>query len=217
MSKTEEVVADRRAVLTGAMALSLSACAGNLIGPPSPAAALYVLRPEFGPVSGGSPVRQQLVVAVPAAPAALDTERIALERGVDVMDYYAQSQWTDRLPLVVQSLLVEGFEKSGQVAAVAREGAGIRADVVLETELRQFEAYYAVPDTAPEIRITLVAKLVGVTNRNVIDTMEVSRTARASANNLQSVIAAFTLAGGEALKDTVRWAIADLSSRRAGA
>jgi len=217
MSRAENPMLHRRVVLTGGVALSLSACAGNLIGPPSPAAALYVLRPEFGPVSGGAPVRQQLVVAVPAAPAALDIERIALERGANVLDYYAQSQWTDRLPLVVQSLLVEGFEKSGQVAAVAREGTGIRADVVLETELRQFEAYYAVPDTPPEIRITMVAKLVGVTNRSVIDTTEVSRTARASANTLQSVIAAFTVAADEALKEIVRWTIVDLSSRHPGA
>lgn len=216
MSRTENLMTDRRAVLTGGLALSLSACAGNLIGPPSPAPALYVLRPEFGPVSGASPVRQQLTVAVPAAPAALDTERIALERNANVMDYFAQSQWTDRLPLVVQSLLVEGFEKSGAVAAVGREGAGIRADVVLETELRQFEAFYAVADTAPEIRITMVAKLVNVTNRGVIDTTEVSRSARSAANDLRSITAAFTLASGEALKEVVRWTVADLSLRRAG-
>jgi len=73
------------------------------------------------------------------------------------MDYYANSQWTDRVPLLLQSLLVEAFEKSGRIAAVGRETAGIRADYVLETEIRDFEAYYAVPDAAPNVRANITA------------------------------------------------------------
>lgn len=214
MSTMRHPLPDRRATLTGGLALALSACSGNLIGPSSPAPDLYVLHPQFGPLSTPASVTQQLVVAIPAANAALDTDRIALERGANLMDYYAQSQWTDRLPLLIQSLLVEGFEKSGRVAAVGREGAGIRADVILETEIRQFEAYYATADAAPDIRVSLVAKLVGVSNRSVINTTEVSRVSRAAANNLPSIVTAFTTAAGGALQELVGWTVTRLASRR---
>src|ERR1043166_7445800 len=71
------------------------------------------------------------------------------------MDYYAHAQWTDRAPLLLQGLLVEAFEKSQRIAAVGRESAGIRSDYILQSELHDFEAYYAVPDTPPKIRVSL--------------------------------------------------------------
>lgn len=203
--------ANRRTVLTGGLALTLSACSGNLIGPSSPAPDLYVLHPEFGSVSDAKPIRQQLVVAVPAASDALDTERIALEHAPNTMDYYAHSQWTDRLSLLVQSLLVEAFERSGRVAGVGREGAGIRPDVILESEIRHFEAFYASPDTPPEVRVTLVPKLVGAVHREVIAATEVTRSARPAANDMPQITAAFGTAANEVLRETVRWALSALA------
>jgi cholesterol transport system auxiliary component len=205
--------ASRRAVLTGSFALTLSACAGNLIGPPSPPPELYVLHPAFGPLPDTPLIRQQLVVAIPVASEALDTARIALERAPNTMDYYAHAQWTDRLPLLVQALLVEAFEKSGGIAAVGRETEGIRADVVLETEIRHFEAYYAVPDTAPEIHVALMARLVGALHREVIGVSEVTRSARAAANDMPNITAAFAAAAGDALREIVRWALPTLPKR----
>src|SRR5436305_2765007 len=105
----------RRGILLGGVALTLSGCGGNLIGPPSPAPQIYVLHPEFAGVTDAPSVGWQLVVAAPVAPASLDVERIALERAPNVMDYYANAQWADRLPLVIQTLLVEAFEKSGKI------------------------------------------------------------------------------------------------------
>jgi cholesterol transport system auxiliary component len=205
--------ASRRAVLTGGLALTLSACGGNLIGPSSPAPDLYVLHPEFGALPDAPLVREQLVVAVPGASEALDTERIALEHAPNSLDYYAHSQWTDRLSLLVQSLLVQAFERSGRIAGVGREGAGIRPDVVLEAEIRHFEAYYAVADTPPEIRVSLVPKLVGAVHREIIATTEVTRSVRAAANDMTGITAAFGAAANDTVKEVVRWALLALASR----
>jgi cholesterol transport system auxiliary component len=203
----------RRLVLTGGLALSLSACGGNLIGPSSPAPDLYVLHPDFGALPDTPSIRQQLVVAVPTASEVLDTERIALERAPNTMDYYAHSQWIDRLPLLLQSLLVEAFEKSGRIPGVGREAAGIHADVVLETEVRHFEAYYAVSDTPPEIRATLVAKLVSAVQREVMGSTEVTRSVRATGNDMPHITAAFAAAATDSLKEIVRTTLAALASR----
>jgi cholesterol transport system auxiliary component len=196
----------RRGFLASGGALALAGCAGNLIGPP-PAPQLYVLHPEFGPLLQAPSVQWELIVALPIAPESLDTERIALINAPNVMDYYAHAQWTDRAPLLLQGLMVEAFEKSQRIAAVAREGAGIRSDYILVSELHDFEAYYAVPDTPPRIRVGLSVSLLGSLHHEVIATVPVSREADAAANSLAAVTAAFSQATGEAIGDIVNWAL----------
>lgn len=196
----------RRGFLASGGALALAGCAGNLIGPP-PAPQLYVLHPEFGPLLQVPPVQWELIVALPIAPESLDTERIALINAPNVMDYYAHAQWTDRAPLLLQGLMVEAFEKSQRIAAVGRESAAIRSDYILVSELHDFEAYYAVPDTPPKIRVGLSVSLLGSLHHEVIATVPVSREADAAANTLAAVTAAFSQATGEAIGDIVDWAL----------
>jgi cholesterol transport system auxiliary component len=196
----------RRALLQSAGAVALAGCSSNLIGPP-PAPQIYVLHPDFSPVANAPMVSCQLVVSVPAATESLDTERIALVRAPNTMDYYANSQWTDRVPLLVQSLLVEAFEKSNRINAVGRESAGIRADYVLESEIRDFSAHYTVLDTPPKIRVGVTAKLVGALSRDVAATMQFENEAQAAANNMSSIAAAFTQATEAAVSRIVSWTL----------
>jgi cholesterol transport system auxiliary component len=204
----------RRGILVGGAAMTLAGCGGGgLIGPPSPAPQIYVLHPEFGPVADAAAVGWQLVVATPVAAASLDTERIALERAPNIMDYYASSQWPDRLPVLIQSLLVEALEKSGKIRAVGRETEGIRADYVLESEIRDFEAFYAVADTPPNIRVTITAKLLAALSHELVATTQASQQARAAANDMANITAAFTRAAGSALGDIVGWVLRAPSPR----
>ena len=196
----------RRVLLQGAGAVALTGCSSNLIGPP-PAPQTYVLRPAFGPVTAAANVSWQLVIAVPNAPEVLDTERIALERAPNTMDYYANSQWTDRVPLLVQSLVVEAFEKSGRINAVGRESAGIRPDYILDAEIRDFSAHYTAPDTLPKVRVGIGTKLVGSLNREVIGSAAFEEEAPSAANNMANITAAFTQAAGAAVSRIVEWTL----------
>src|ERR1043166_1065478 len=110
---------------TGAVR-GVASCSG-LIGPP-PAPQLYVLHPEFQPIADAAAVPWQLTVGVSVTPESLHTGRIALMHAPNGMDFYAHSAWTDSVPQLVQSLLVEAFQKSGKIAAVGGEGQGIRGD-----------------------------------------------------------------------------------------
>ena len=195
----------RRVLLQGAGAVALAGCS-NLIGPP-PAPQIYVLRPAFAPVTAGPNVSWQLVIAVPTAPESLDTERIALERAPDTMDYYANSQWTDRAPVLMQSLLVEAFEKSRRIDAVGRESAGIRPDYILEADIRDFSAHYVVLDTAPKVQVSMGVKLVGALRREVIGSGVFEDEAQAAANNMASITAAFAQATGTTLSRIVTWTL----------
>lgn len=196
----------RRGLLVGAGSMALAACSGNLIGPP-PASQIYVLHPDFPALPEAPMADWQLVIADPIAPQSLDRERIALLRAPNAMDYYANAQWNDRVPELLQSLLVEAFEKSGRIKAVGRDVQDLAGNYILETEIRDFEAYYPVPDTAPKIRVSLTATFMGSLRHDVVATMHSEHEAQAAANDLWSVTAAFTQATGAAISEIVNWSL----------
>lgn len=195
----------RRLVLaSGAVILTLGGC-GSLLGPSNPPSQIYRLGAAFPVFAPGSSVSWQLAVARPVASQTLDTDRIALLRGA-AMDYYADAQWNDSVPRLVQSLLVEAFERSGRILAVARESEGVRADYTLETEIRNFEAQYATADGAPTIVVDLVARLVGAQGA-VVASEDVRQSQAAGANSVAGVVQAFEQGVGAALGHIVTWTL----------
>ncbi len=189
-----------------ALVLPLAACSG-IVGPP-PAGQIYRLHPQAFAAGTGARAGWQLSVAPPLAPQSLDTSRIALLHSPTLMDYYANAAWNDRAPVMVQSLLLEAFEASGRIGAVGREDSGLRTDYLLQSELRDFEAQYDVPDAAPRIVVKLLLRLVKIPERNVVGTTLISREAQASANSLPAVADAFSEATGAAVKEAVDWTLA---------
>ena len=203
MSDPMIVPTRRQMVLAGAALLMLAGC-GGLLGPSGPPLQLYRLRPTF-PAAGGPSVSWQLAVARPLAPQSLDTERIALMRGA-MMDYYADAQWNDSAPRLVQSLLVEAFEKSGRILAVAGESGAVHADYTLECEIRDFDAQYASDNGAPMIVVEIEARLLGP-HGTVVASLDAKQTAPASANSVPSAVAAFDQAVSATLAQIVTWTL----------
>jgi cholesterol transport system auxiliary component len=109
-------------------------------------------------------------------------------------------------------LLVEAFEKSGRITAVAPESDGLRADYLLATDVRDFEAQYDEPTGAPVATVDIEAKLLDARG-NVVSSLEARRTARASANSVPAAVAAFDEALGGALAQIVAWAITSAPAR----
>lgn len=195
------------ASLRAAFALSLlmlASCSG-MIGP-GPAPELYVLHPQLGPLADAPAVSWQLVVAEPDAPDSLQSERIALMRGVS-MDYYANSAWSDRLPSLVQGEIVEALEKSGKIRAVARDTEGVRGDYRLQSELKDFSAHYDVQDGIPTVTVRIVAKMIATKNREIVATLDSVHTAQASANSVPAVVSAFDEALSASLEEIAGWAL----------
>lgn len=194
----------RGLLLSGAATLLLAGC-GSLLSPSNPPAQIYVLDPGFSAMSG-SRVDWALVVAQTDVPNVYDTERLALERN-QTMDYFANTQWTDGTPRMLQSLMVEAFEKSGRIGAVARDSGGVRGDYILASELRHFEALYDQGDGAPQINVDIVVKLLSLPRRDVVATHDSVQQVRATANSVPAVVQAFNEATRAALADVVQWAL----------
>ncbi len=206
-SSTDAVHFNRRTMLTaGAASMLLAGCSGGLLGPSQDPLQIYVLRPQFRKLDDVAAVSWQLSVAQPDVAQSLQTPRIALQRG-DTMDFYANAQWSDSTPQLLQSLLVEAFETSGCITGVAPQTAGLRGDVVLEAEVRSFQANYQDESGAPDVSVAIVARLLTTERGAVVATLVSSHDVRAAQNNVPAVVRAFDEATGQALEEIVRWTL----------
>jgi cholesterol transport system auxiliary component len=196
----------RPGLLAVAAALALAACSALLGGGPPPH--LYRVTPKstYPPDLPHVPAAQ-LLIDMPLAPAGLDTTRIALSRSPVSIDYFADSAWTDRVPLIVQTALLESFENSKAITALDRESIGLRADFILKTEIRHFEAVYDSPNGAPDVRVAINARLVRMPERVIVAQTSVERHQAAAANDVPQIVMAFDDSLGGCMKDIVVWTV----------
>src|SRR5262249_43639130 len=80
-------------------------------------------------------------------------------RGDTTLDYYANAVWPDRLPLLVQTALLDSFQDSGRIRAVSLEQDALHADYTLDVDVRDFSAHYAGADDAPRIQVELICQM----------------------------------------------------------
>jgi cholesterol transport system auxiliary component len=148
-------------------------------------------------------VKWQLVVELPTAPAALDTTRVALKRTPFTVEYYGRSAWIDNAPAMVQTLLIESFERTGAITAVGREAIGLRPDIILKTDLREFEAIYNGQDPVPSVLVRMNAKLVEMPERRIIASETFDAEVKAAGAKFTDVVGAFDEAVGKVFKNIV--------------
>lgn len=197
----------RRLFLIGAASLTLSACGGDLLGPPD-AGPIYPLRPAFPAPAGGEKVNWALAVLRPDVPGGLASDRIALFQADGTMDYYAKATYPDQLPAVIQRALIDGFDASGRVTAVARAQDALHSDYNLLIEVKDFQAVYKVPDGVPQAVVAVSAKLTTARGRKIIGTLPVTKQVDAAANSTGAATQALSQALGQAVTDIVAWTLA---------
>lgn len=185
-------------------ALFLSGC--QLIDAATETQDLYTVTPKSTFDPDLPAVYWQLAVEAPAAAANLNTGRIAIAMTPTSTDYYAKSAWTDRAPLMVQTRIVDSFENTRKIVAVARESIGIQPNYVLQPDLRNFEAmyYYGKP---PIVRVRIISKLVRMPDRQIIGVSSFERCVRAREDSIPKVVQAFDQALGSVIKRLVAWTL----------
>jgi cholesterol transport system auxiliary component len=167
---------------------------------------LYTVTPKSTFDPSLPAVYWQLAVEVPAAAANLNTGRMAIAFAPTSTDYYAKVAWTDRAPLMVQTRIVDSFENTRKIVAVARESIELRANYVLQPDLRNFEALYYFGQP-PIVRVRIIAKLVRMPDRQIIGVGSFERCVRARADKVPKVIEAFDQALGSVMKRLVAWTL----------
>ena len=174
---------------------------------------LYTVTPKSTFDPSLPDVYWQLTVEVPAAAANVNTGRIALAMSPTSSDYYSKTAWTDRAAVMVQTRIVDSFENSHKIVAVARESIGLRANYVLQTDLRNFEAMYFYGGT-PIVKVRIVAKLVRLPDRQIVGAATFERCVRARSDKVPKVVDAFDQALGSVMKRLVAWTLRTPPSRQ---
>ena len=186
------------------LVIGLGACAKMFTEPPRP---LYRLT---APADFARPTRHisaQLSIAVPYAPAAIDTARIALSRSPTTLDYLADGDWTDRAPRLVQTALIETFENSKVFNAVGSDSLDLRPDFIVEGDLRHFEVVYDPQGGAPVAWVQIAVKLVKVPQHTILAETLIGARQPASANTTPDIVLAFDGAMAGAGKQAVTWVL----------
>jgi len=210
------------AALGMAAALALTAGCDITLPGTGERAQLYVLTPKSTYPDDLPKVEWQLLVEKTTSPAGLDTQRIAVAYSPIELDYFARTNWTDRAPEMVLRLLVESFENSGKIIAVGRDSIGLRSNIVLKTELREFQAEYERKETSgqagdgatgsgkpPQIRVRVAAKLVKMPQRIIMASQTFEQIMPAERNSMEAIVGAFDEALGKTLKRIVIWTLTE--------
>ncbi len=117
------------------------------------------------PASKGASARnRQILVPEPTAVKSLNSEQVVVRVSQSEIQYLAESRWSDRLPVLVQSKLVEAFENSGRLGGVGKPGQGLAIDYQIVTDIRAFEVSAGSPRVA---NVEISAKILNDRNGTV--------------------------------------------------
>lgn len=199
--------------LAGACALAvlLGGCAGSLLQSDAPAPDTFRLGVAETTASTASATSASsglaLVVARPRAAAAIDTDRIAVRSAGSRFDYYSAARWAEPAPQMLQENLVSALAATAQFGGgVMTAPARVPAELLLDVELRRFEAVTAGADAAASGAVPVVYVQVQV---SLVDSRRAARVTSfvseaavpASENRLSAVIAAFDRANAQVVSD----------------
>jgi phospholipid/cholesterol/gamma-HCH transport system substrate-binding protein len=150
--------------------------------------------------------KSQLVVLEPTALVALDTQRIVVSPSVPAAESPDNAQWSDTIPKLVQAKIVQSFENSNYLGAVARPMEGLNADYQLAIDLRTFQvSTEAAPGTSGSVaQVEFAAKIIGENGR-IVSSRTFEATATASDPKAPAAAAALDQAFSRAVTDLVIW------------
>ncbi|BCH54151.1 ABC transporter [Agrobacterium vitis] len=148
--------------------------------------------------------KRQVLVADPTALKVLDSDMIVVRVSGTEMQYLAKSQWSDKLPRMVQSKLVEAFENTGKLGGVGKPGQGLAIDYQLLSDIRTFEV------EAGGIRranVEISVKLLNDRNGSVISQKVFSASVPARGGDNQALVNALSQAFAQVSGDIVNWTL----------
>jgi len=134
--------------------------------------------------TGPSAKNKQILIADPTALKALNSDQIVIRVSPSEIQYLSRSQWSDTLPRMVQSKLVQAFENSGKLGGVGKPGQGLAIDYQLVTDIRSFEIDAASGNKAV---VEISAKILNDRNGTVRAQQVFRATAPAGGDNVSFV------------------------------
>jgi len=146
--------------------------------------------------------RGTLVVPEPNALLAFDTQKLLIQPSASDDPSFARAQWSDNVPKMVQSKVVQAFENAGYIESVSRPVDGLESDYQLLLDIRSFRISTA---GEPAAEVELGAKIMNKDGK-IVASRSFRKVAPAQLTDAASAVKAFDKAFGAVVTELVTWA-----------
>lgn len=163
----------------------------------------YTLAPLAGKGGQG---KAQLVVEVPTASGAINSDRILAQPSPLQVQYLPEARWVDAAPVLMQTLIVMTLQNSGYFRLVGRDDAGLAPDYALVSDLFAFQVEGGPAGTPMQVHVGVNATLIRVEDGSILSTHQFDQTVPLAADDTASIITAFNAATSQVLADVAVWA-----------
>ncbi len=202
MNRRSQVLSKMRSHLGPILRNGTLGCALLLAGcGASPLATFDLSAPTSGVKARSA--RGVLVIPEPTAPAPSDGDRIVVRTGPSSVAVIKGAQWTDRLPRLLQSRLIQTFENAKLLRSVSRPGDGVTPDRALAWEIRRFEMDASTGQAVVELSVKVLDSSGRVLGGQIF-----SAQAPGDANQGDTASLALNAASNDVLRQIVAWASA---------
>jgi cholesterol transport system auxiliary component len=199
----------RRFFLLGAGAAPLLAGCGAISALNEATAVLdaYELRAPALPQAGRT-LPRGLSIEPPSTSGALEGDRILIKPNAVQSLYLPGARWSDKAPLMFQTVMLRAFEDTGALSYIGRRPLGGVGDVALISEITDFQAELGPDGRSATTRIRLTARMVREADARVLARRSFEALAPAQSTETLEIVQAFNVASDAVLNDLVRWGLA---------
>jgi cholesterol transport system auxiliary component len=166
----------------------------------------YALAPAAGSATGRRTTRT-LLVATPEASAALSTSRVLVRTGPAAITYLPDAQWSDELPLVLQSLLIRSISDTGRIGYVGKADGGPIPDTALLVRLDAFDVI-AGGDGTFRTSVEMTLTLLNDSTQRVIASQGFAQSLPVDDDSAAAIVTGFQRTLDTLLPSAADWAIA---------
>lgn len=195
-----------RPILLSLCFATLSGCATvTALGRATEVLDAYELKaPQTVPVARSSQAIE-LVIELPTASGAIDTDRILVRPSRTQVQYLPDARWTAPAPDMLRSAMIETFLRTGAFRHVGARPLGASGDLALVTSVLDFGAVVA--GDAGVVELTLVARLVREDDAAVVGTRTIARRVAIPDTRTPTIIAGYEAATDAALAELAAWVL----------
>lgn len=199
----------RTLALIGTLLMGGCSAISAISGAASPLAVYELRAPVAGLIASRGRSSRNLVVELPGASGALNTDRIMIRPSALQAEYLPEARWADPTPEMLQTLILRSLENTQALRYVGRKPLGPGGDVALLSEVTDFQAELS-GSTGARINLRIIARIVREEDTRVIATRIFTASAEIASTDTAAIVEGFDIATAALLTELTGWTMATL-------
>lgn len=148
-------------------------------------------------------ISRTVLISEPEAIQTYDTDRIVAREAGGVLSYLPAAQWSDRLPRLIQTRMVQAFQDAG-VSNIGRTTDPLNPDRVLASDIRAFEV--DIPAGRMAV-VSLNVRLVDDWDRRIVSSSAFTASVPIAGTSAADAVPALDAALGQVIEQVISWTV----------